>query len=58
MYWISRLGQSIMGSAVVWGLCGGLTAPHCKKKEFITKCYTGTRSWWSLLNTVMNLRFV
>jgi len=39
-----------------WGLDEGLQTSHRKKKQLVTKYYTGTRNLWALMNTVMNLQ--
>jgi hypothetical protein len=54
IYSISR-GQTTRGVPPAWGLGEGLTTLHRKKKP-VTKCYTGPRTLWALVNTVMNLR--
>jgi hypothetical protein len=34
-----------MGGAPALGLGGVLTIPHPKKKQQVTKCYTGPQTW-------------
>jgi len=44
IYWISSDGQPTRVGPSIWVLYEGLTTPRRKKKENITKCYTGPRN--------------
>jgi hypothetical protein len=37
-------GKPIRGGLPTWGLGGGLTTAHRKRKQVGTKCYTGSRN--------------
>jgi hypothetical protein len=42
---LSSRGQLTKGGPPAWGLGGGLTTPHRKKRKNVTKCYKGPRTW-------------
>jgi len=55
IYWISSCGQPIRDGPPTWGLVEGLTT-HFKKKQLVTKYYTGPWNWWALVNMLMSLQ--
>jgi hypothetical protein len=61
IYWISSRGQPTRGGPPAWGLGGGVTTPHRKKKKHVTKCHRGPRNWTDTLERPkakkMDMRF-
>jgi len=44
------LGQPKSGCPQTWGIGEGLTTPHRKKWQLVTKCYKRLRAWTTLWN--------
>jgi hypothetical protein len=60
-YRINSRGQPTRGGPPAWGLGGGLTTPHRKKKKHVMKCYKEPRNWMDALERPklqkMDMRF-
>jgi len=53
IYLLSDCGQPTKGCHPTWGLSEGLTPSH-RKKQLVTKRYTGPRIWTDFWNDLGN----